>query len=884
MKFALVIFILCCGLGANGQGVKNIIIDESDNGKVFSSFLREIEEKYQVDFIFDEERIQAFTVNGISGRQRLLEYLEKYLVHHSVTQVTDNVVFIVERSASDAFGGRRDDYFLLRQPEADETVVSGRITDSGNGQPIVGAQIRVDELEGGTLTDIDGNFSLRLSPGRIYHFHLQYVGYESHYAIVGFSPFGASSRIDASLFPESRQLESVTVTAERIDVNVKGELSGVERLNIEAIKALPPFMGEVDPVRSLTTLPGVSTAGELASGFNVRGGEAGQNLILQDGAPIYNPSHLFGFFSAFNPDMVSDVSLYKGGGPANFGGRVSSVLNVDLKNGDAGKHTIGGGVGLVSSRLSIEGPLKRGKSSYLVGGRLSYTNWLVRATDNLQLKNSSANFYDFTGKVFHTINENNFITLSAYASHDDFQLATDSVFSWGTLNASIRWDHTFNERVSSVLTAFNSNYASEVASRDDIEPFIYRNTINTTGLKYDMNFNKTDQLKFLAGMGINRVVLEPGKITPSGEGNVVPIDMKDQHEIEAAVYVQSDLELSEKWGVSAGLRYSHFLRVGPDEIFTFDYSDIQGRYPAIIDSMTYGTGDIIKTYGGLEPRLSLRYLIREDLSVKASYYRGYQYLHLISNTTSVTPQDYWITSGPYLKPAIGDQFSLGVFRNMKNNRYELSVEGFYKEIANTVDFIEGADITLNPALEAGLAQGQGLAYGVEALIRKNPGGLVDGWLSYTWSRSLRRFKSGAFTTIDEGRYYPSSYDKLHNLSLVLNFQLAERTVLSANFNYSTGRPITIPVSKFSYDVYLSVLNYSRRNEYRIPDYHRLDVSIIFKDRPRKNKRWMGEWVLSVFNAYGRDNAYSIYFTRYGTAQKVSVLGTIFPSFSYNFRF
>src|SRR5690606_32938764 len=677
-----------------------------------------------------------------------------------------------------------------------------------------------------------------------------------HY-IIGFSPYASETRIEVSLFPESKQLETVTVTAEQIDVKVKGELWGMQRRDIETPKPIPTFMGEVDPVRSLTTLPGVSTAGELASGCNVRGGEAGQNLILQDGAPIYNPSHLFGFFSAFNPDMVSDVSLYKGGGPANFGGRVSSVLKVDLKNGDAGKHTINGGVGLVSSRLSVEGPIRRGKSSYLLGGRISYTNWLVRATQNVQLQKSAADFYDVTAKVFLTLNDNNFLSVTGYASHDDFRLATDSVFSWGTMNASLRWDHTFNENLAFVFTAFNSNHYSDVTSRDEIEPFLYQNEINTTGIKFDLNYNTSERLKFLGGLEANRVVLEPGKITPTAEGNVVPLDMRDQQGIESALYIQSDFDLTEKLGVSAGLRYSHYMRMGPDEIYTYDYSNLEGRYPTITDTTAYRSGEIIKSFGGLEPRISLRYLIRDDLSLKASYYRGYQYLHLISNTTSTTPQDYWVASGPYLRPEIGDQYSLGVFTNMKNNAYEISVEGFYKETANAVDFIEGADITLNPALEAGLAQGRGLAYGVEALFRKNPGGKIDGWLSYTWSRSLRQFESSEFTTIDEGRYYASSYDKPHNVSLILNYHLGERTVLSANFNYSTGRPITIPVSKFSYDVYLSVLNYSRRNEYRIPDYHRLDLSITFKDRPRKNKRWMGEWVLSVFNVYGRDNAYSI---------------------------
>ena len=877
------IFLLCTGVSALGQDLRNIFIDENQNGKIFSAFLEEMERTYNVDFIFDVAQIQAYTVNGITGRQRLLEFLDKFLVHHTVTRISDKVVFIVERSP-DKFGDRRDDFIVLKKPVSDEVTVQGQLIDSGNGEPIIGAQVRVDELNSGTLTEMDGNFSLRLSPDRIYHLTLQYVGYESYHYIIGFSPYASETRIEASLFPESKQLESVIVTAEQIDVNVKGELSGMQRLNIETIKSIPTFMGEVDPVRSLTTLPGVSTAGELASGFNVRGGEAGQNLILQDGAPIYNPSHLFGFFSAFNPDMVSDVSLYKGGGPANFGGRVSSVLKVDLKNGDAGKHTVSGGVGLVSSRLSVEGPLHRGKSSYMIGGRLSYTNWLIHATRDVQLKQSAANFYDLTGKLFFTINDKNFLSITGYASHDDFRLATDSVFSWGTLNASLRWDHTFNERLSFVLTAFNSNYSSDVTSRDEIEPFIYSNEINTTGIKFDLNYHKNERWKLLGGLEANRVVLEPGKLAPTGEGNVVPVDMRDQQGIESALYVQSDFDLTEKLALSAGLRYSHYLRVGPDEIFTFDYSNIEGRYPAITDTTTYQGGKVIETFGGLEPRLSLRYLVRDNLSLKASYYRGYQYLHLISNTTSTTPQDYWVASGPYLKPEIGDQYSLGVFTNVRNNQYEISVEGFYKETRNAVDFIEGADITLNPALEAGLAQGRGLAYGVEALFRKNVGGKIDGWLSYTWSRSLRRFESTEFTTIDEGRYYASSYDKPHNLSLVVNYHLGERTVLSANFTYSTGRPITIPVSRFSYDVYLSVLNYSRRNEYRIPDYHRLDLSITFRDRPRKNKRWMGEWVFSIFNVYGRDNAYSIYFNQYGMANKVSVLGTVFPSFTYNFRF
>lgn len=883
MLLILLVIALCWGV-AKAQNVKEIIIDESYNGRVFSEFLNELEAQYKVDFIFDVERMQALTVTGITNRERLIEYLERYLVLFQVTRVKDNVVFISGKTDNDEYGMRKDDYFLLANPKSQQVTIKGQITDGGNGEPVIGAQVFIEELNQGTLTDVNGNFSFRLEP-RTYHVEIKYVGYQTHYYLIGFSEYGSGNEIKANLFPESKELESVIVTAERMDINVTRELTGVEMLSIETIKSMPTFMGEVDPVRSLTTLPGVSTVGELSSGFNVRGGEAGQNLILQDGAPIYNPSHLFGFFSAFNPDMVSDVVLYKGGGPANFGGRISSVLDIDLKNGDAGKHTITGGVGLVSSRLSFEGPIVREKSSYLVGGRVSYPNWLINSTNNIQLENSEAQFYDFTAKLFHTINANNFISISAYNSYDDFKLATDSTFSWGTFNLSLRWDHTFNDRLSSTLGVFSSNYFSRIQSEDEIDAFIYQNEITTNGVKYDLSFNHSEKLKVLGGLEINRVQIEPGRIKPKdSEGNVQFQDLNDQYEIESALYVQADYDVSEKLSFSAGLRYSHFLRLGPDDIYVFDYTNIEGRYPAITDTLAYQSGEIIKQYHGFEPRLSVRYLLAGNTSLKASYYRGFQYLHLISNTTSATPQDYWVASGPYLKPEIGDQFSLGVFKNFKDNKYEFSLEGFYKMISNTVDYIEGADITLNPKLEAGLTQGDGLAYGLEFFLKRNTGRL-NGWISYTYSRSLRRFESELkVKTINEGDYYPSFFDKPHNATLILNYNLAERTILSASFNYSTGRPITIPISKFSYDAYLAVLNYSERNEYRIPDYHRLDLSLTFKDRPRKNRRWMGEWIISVFNVYGRDNAYSIFFNRYGTASKLSVLGSVFPSFSYNFKF
>jgi hypothetical protein len=882
--FCALVINTCTIVISQAQDFKNIFVDETDNGKILSELLKEVEEKYSVDFICDESKMRSLTVLRLSEKRRLLEYLGDYLTEYKVVKIQDDIVAIVDQAFGGEFGWKKENYIIFKQSAGTTVTLSGVVMDGRASEPLIGAQVSIPEFKQGTLTDVDGKFSIKGVTQDALIMEIQYVGYDPNTYIVGFSPYGKTETISATLFPASMQLESVTITAERIDENVAGQLTGIERLSIATIKATPAFMGEADPIRSLTTLPGVSTAGELASGFNVRGGESGQNLVLQDGATIYNPSHLFGFFSAFNPDMVSGVTLYKGGGPATFGSRISSVLDVSLKNGDAGKHAITGGVGTISSRLAVEGPLVRNKSSYMIGGRISYCNWLIQATDNIQLKSSEANFYDVTAKIFHTFNENNFLTLTAYKSYDAFSLATDSVFSWGTDNLSLKWDHTFRDNLSSALILSSSNYFSEVQSNNEIDRFTYRNAINNLGLKYDLTYTINEESKVIGGIESSGTLVEPGKLDPAQNAvNVVTQNMSDQRAIESAIYLQGDFQLNTKLSLSAGLRYSYFLRMGADDIYTYDYSNFEGRYPAIQDTVSYGSGEVIKSYGGLEPRVSLRFLLSPNSSVKASYYRGLQYMHLISNTTSVTPQDYWITSGPYLKPEIGNQVSLGYFTNLKNNQYEVSAEGFYKEVENAVDYIEGADITLNPALDAGISQGKGLAYGVEVLLKRNTGRL-NGWVAYTFSRSLRKFDAESTIVINKGEYYPATFDQPHHASVVMNYQLGPRSIFSANFNYTTGRPITIPISKYSYDAYLSVLNYSERNEYRIPDYHRLDFSLTIKDNPKKSHRLKSEWVISVFNVYGRKNAYSIYFDRYGNANKLSVLGSIFPSLTYNFRF
>ena len=885
MRWLLLVLVTCALSQASGQTLKDILVDQSANGKIFSTFLTELESTHGIDFIGDMDRLQALTVHGIEKPTRLMDYLDTFSGVLEVVKINEKIIVLADRNLVKNFpAGTKPLFFVLA--ESSRGTLYGKVADAHSESALVGAQLYFPATRKGAATDENGGFTVNAPQTPLVAAQVKFAGYDAETLIIGWSPNSSIKRLDVKLFQTSKELEGVTVTAERINENVVSQISGVERLSIETIKTIPTFMGEVDPIRSLTTLPGVSTAGELASGFNVRGGESGQNLVLQDGATIYNPSHLFGFFSAFNPDMVNDITLYKGAGPASFGSRISSVLDVSLKKGDAAKHSFSGGIGPVTSRLSVQGPILKNKSSYMIGGRLSYVNWLLHATNYVRLKRSAANFHDVTAKILHTFNDKNFVTLSVYNSYDDFRLETDSVFSWQTFNATLKWDHTFSDKWYSTVALTSSNYRSDVDSKDEIERFNYHNAIRNLGGRFDLTYAQSEETKFVGGLESTFTRLEPGKLVPTEDShNIFFQDMQDQRMLESAIFLQADAAITERLSVSAGLRYSYFVRLGQEDIYSYDFSNMNGRYPTVSDTTHYAAGQIISTYDGLEPRLSLRFLVTPSASLKASFYRGFQYVHLISNTTSTTPQDYWVASGPLLKPQMGDQYSLGYFQNFADNLYEFSVEGFYKNIDNAVDYIEGADITLNPILEAGLSQGKGKAYGGELFIKKTRG-RFNGWLSYTFSRSLRKFDGNEVSdvVINEGKYYASAFDQPHNISLVLNYRVGMRGFFAANFHYSTGRPITIPVSKFSYDVYLSVLNYSQRNEYRIPDYHRLDVSFTLKDKPHKLSRFRSEWVFSIFNLYGRKNAYSVSFDRYGKAKKLSVLGTVFPSITYNFSF
>ncbi|MEO9802522.1 MAG: TonB-dependent receptor [Reichenbachiella sp.] len=868
------------------QDLKSVYIDPSANGVGIKDYLSQVEKDYNVDFIFDEDKFGNFGMNGLVFRRKLLDYLHIYFdaFELKLVLIKPNVAVIIPSDLVNKFSPKNG-FLALKQPIPGKINLTGEIYDIDLNEPLIGAQIVVESVNVGGITNLDGNFSINYNTNDKYNIvRTQYKGFDSYLQLVAYSEYGDDKMPRTSLYPSITKLEDVIIRAHSIDRNVSGKLTGIENLGIESIKSLPTFMGEVDLINGLTTLPGVSTVGELASGFNVRGGNLGQNLIRQDGAIIYNPSHLFGFYSAFNPDIVDDVTLIKGGGNARFGSRVSSIMDVTLRNGETRNYHINGGLGMVSSRISVEGPLIKNKSSFILGGRISYADWALDITKDVQLTQSSADFGDVTAKLFQMIDENNFISLSGYASFDSFSLASDSLFSWGNRSLALKWGHNFNSNTDSQLTLAVSKYNSELHNKDGIEGFIYKNGITSTNLIYNVESKISENKQINYGLEANYSKINPGESRNTVElSNVLEFDIDDHKSLETALFAQYSWDITTNFAVSAGLRYSQFYRFGKGLVYEYDYNLTNSQFPEKRDSVNYGANELIEFQHGLEPRVSLRYKLNNSTSLKASYYRTYQYIHLISNTTSSSPLDYWLSGGPNLDPQIGDQFSLGVFKNFQEDKYELSAEGYYKDVKNTIDYIEGAEVKLSESIEGNLIQGNGIAYGVEFLARKNTGQL-NGWLSYTYSRSLLRFNSAYdILTVNDGDLYPSQYDQPHNLSVVLNYTASKILSISANFSYATGRPITVPISKFSYGGYPTVNSYSQRNEFRVPGYHRLDLSVTLKGE-HPEKRFQGEWVLSIFNVYGRNNVFAVSFDEFGRASKVSIVGNMFPSLSYNFKF
>ena len=764
--------------------------------------------------------------------------------------------------------------------------ISGYITDYESGETLIGATALVKELGNGAVSNEYGFYSISVPEGS-YTLEFSYIGFGNIIKSVSLS---ANYKLDVELGEMKNELAEVVVTAKEEDSNVREVSMSVNKLDITTIKNMPTLLGEVEIIRSLQLLPGVNSVGEGATGFNVRGGSIDQNLILLDEAPVYNSSHLFGFFSVFNPDAVKDVKLYKGGIPSRYGGRLSSILDVRMKEGNKKKLNINGGVGFIFSRLSVEAPIIKDKSSLIVAARRSYIDVLAKPFLSESLNGSELNFYDLTLKTNYDINDKNRLFISGYFGRDNFGFGDQAGFNWGNKTGTIRWNHLFSERLFSNLTFYFSDYDYQIKFGNDSQnKFDWNASIQNIGVKPEFSFFlKPGNLLKFGGQSI-LYTFDPGNAVGVSEGEERDFSLPQKYAMENAVYVENEIDITTTIKTNYGLRLSSFTYLGKGT--AYEYADgIPGERRYATSATEYDDWESIKTYYNFEPRLSLQMQLSSNNSIKASYNRTTQYIHLVSNTTAATPVDVWTPSTNNIRPSTADQVAFGYFQNLNDNTYELSAEVYYKTMNNLVDYIDGADLLLNQFIEGDLIEGEGRAYGIELMAKKTKG-KFNGWLSYTLARTERQTPG-----INGGEWYASRFDQLHNLSLTGFYEINDRWTTSANFAFNTGSPTTFPTTRYTIQGFVVPHNANEeRNNVRLPNYHRLDLSITRKGKIKEGKRWTGDWVFSVYNVYNRKNAFSIFFAQEDgripigssvntDAYRLSVIGSFIPSVSYNFKF
>ncbi|NJX14018.1 TonB-dependent receptor [Tamlana crocina] len=773
---------------------------------------------------------------------------------------------------------------------AQNYTIRGKVKDAKNGETLMGATVFLKGTSSGAVTNNYGFYSLTASQGN-YTLIVSYMGYQDITKEVNLSE---NLELNFELQELSQTLGEVVITAEEPEqISIKKPQMSVSKLNASTIKQMPAVLGEVDVIKSIQMLPGVTNNGEGAPGFNVRGGAVDQNLVLLDEAIIYNTSHFFGFFSVFNNDAVKDVKLYKGDIPANFGGRVSSVLDVHQKDGNSKEFELNGGIGLISSRLTAEAPLFKDKGSFLIAGRSSYAHLLMKSIE--EVKDDKISFYDLNLKTNYNINKNNKIYLSGYFGRDVFNINNFLKNNYGNVSGNLRWNHIFNDKLFSNLSLIYSKYDYQIII--DFVKLDWDADITNYNLKYDFKYYLNNNLKLDFGFSSILYNLNPGEVKPTSDSSPINfLKLDEKRALESGIYVSAEHKITDKFTAQYGLRLSRFNRLGGVNITNYQdnkpvvYNSAFGIYETgtAIGETAFKKNESIKTFNNLEPRLGLSYQLNESSSLKASYTRSAQYLHLLSNTTSVTPLDVWTPSGAFIEPQLSNQYAIGYYRNFKNKKYSLELEAYYKNVDNRIDYIDGSDLIGNNNIETEILNGESRAYGLEFLLRKNKGKLT-GWLAYTLSKSEQRTLGGnaGGPGINNGDWYNTSYDRTHDVSLTGIYKLNNKWSFSANAVFQTGRPVTYPDSQYEYEG-LSIANFSDRNASRLPAYHRLDLSATYKPKKNLNRKLQGEWVFGIYNVYNRRNAASISFlqnqdTGLNEATRLSVFGAI-PSITYNFKF
>jgi uncharacterized membrane protein YciS (DUF1049 family) len=910
MKLKIHIFILILFLSVNLGAQEKYRITSNYKDISFIDFVTRVESILPVKFFYRDDWVKDLKLGDYQSCTTLSCVLDNLLKGTSLyyyiddfgnVVITNNYAVKVSKTVEDKnskflppsdFSGSSESQQIAGNASVDignpaeknkagNAVISGYIKNKSTKEPVAGVTVFIQKLSIGTISNEYGFYTLTVPRG-VHLLQFSFVGMREK--VVNLNLYGSGElniEMNSVLIPLKETVVSAqkSVTLQRFEV-------GAEKINIASFKLLPTSMGESDIIKSVLLIPGVQSVGEGSAGFNVRGGSADQNLILLYGAPIYNSSHFFGFFSAVNSDIIKDVTLYKGGIPSRYGGRISSVLDIGSKEGNRNEFAGNAGISPITAHISLEGPIIKDTLTYILTARTTYSNWIFGLIHNPSLHNSRASFYDLNGKLTYDLNKNNKIDFSAYTSHDSFKFNSDSVYSYNNNIFALKWRHFFTSRFFSALSINNSSYNYDISSQSiPAEAFVLSHKVNNTGFNADFNwFLGRNEINF--GLDIKRYAIVPGSYLPNSDSSlIIPHTIEKQRAWEGALYIDDKFLLTDYLSVNVGMRMSAYYSFGPQSVMIYN-PDYSKSTSTIIDTLNFKSGQVSSKYGGLEPRVSLNFRISDKNSFKINYNRTRQYLHLLSNSTSIAPTDTWKLCDYYLKPQIGDQVALGFYELLFKNSFEASAEVYYKGIRNMVDFKGGTNLIMDENIEKDVVNVKGKAYGLELVLKKTEGKTRYS-IGYTYSRTFIK-SIGTFSDeiINSGKWFPANFDKPNDLVVTFNYLFSRRFSFSANYTYSTGRPITYPVA--TYDISDKLLvTYSDRNEYRIPDYSRLDLSLKVSGNLRSHRIAHPNWIFSVYNFLGRENVYSIYFKNEGNmvkGYKLSVFGRAIPSVTFNFDF
>lgn len=846
----------------------NALMDKTLYGKGLSFFITEdnrviLSKGFQVRTRFGEEYLEYLKRNYIGRDSSLVQALPSRQPESDVSE--ESKVFRIGRQSEAGKGTT--------------AILSGTITGISDGETVSGAIVYVSKLRLGAMTNSAGFYSITLPRGQ----------YQVEYRMIGMKTarrnviIYSDGLLDVGLHDQNA-IEPVVITGTRD--NIREVRTGIEQINLKMLKQIPMSLGEVDIIKSSLLLPGVQTAGEASAGFNVRGGSTDQNLVFLNNAPLMNTSHLFGLFSAFNPDLVTDVTLYKSAMPAKYGGRLSSVMVINPAEGNRERIKVSGGISPVAGRVLVEGPLPVANTSFILGARSTYSDWLLGLLDDYKIKNSKAGFYDLQGSVSYTFSDKDFISLSGYLSKDRFRYYTESAFRYGNFVTTLKWEHIFRPGLAANFYAILSDYSYQVDTYGDSTSYSSLDyKLGQKIIRGDFTFTASEKHKMEFGVDATHFLLHPGTREPLGDYSVVPPkQLEKEQAVEPSLYFSDEIELTPRLTLSAGIRGTLFASFGPGTEFIYA-ANAQRTTENILDTIHYKKGQVIAFYPGFDARISSRLIVTQQSSLKLSLQRVHQYIHMITNTTSISPTDIWKISNRYIRPERGDQVSMGFYYSFRRAGIEASVEGYYKWLDNLLDYRGGAILVMNDHLETDIINASGRAYGVETMIKKQSG-VLTGWVSYTWSRTLLRAGGEhADIQINGGRYFPADFDKPHDVKLVANMRVTRRFNFTTNFNYSTGRPITFPVGFFYFNNADHVY-YSLRNSYRVPDYMRLDVAVTLNGNLRAQKLNHSSLTFSVYNILGRRNPYSVFFRNENgriNGYQLSIFGQPIVMLTYNFR-